>query len=149
MSDNETGDSDGGAAPGKGRMADYRNVVSLGNILILVGMMGTGGLGIYTVGGSVQKLQDAIEHEVVVRQDGQKNLQDQFSNYQQTVNQQIASQQQIWAHDLASLQQQEVNDIRSLNTTLGDVRTDLRTLMQRWLDQGAVQPQVSGGQRRG
>lgn len=111
----------------------YRNVVSLGNVLILLGMVGTGSVGIFTVGGSVQKLQDAIEHETAVRQDSEQHMQQQIQTYQQQVNAQLAATQQTMAHDLASAQQQEANDIRSINATLGDVRQDLRTLMLRLL----------------
>jgi hypothetical protein len=104
----------------------YLGVVSLGNLLILAGMLGTGMLGIYTVGGSVQKLQDAIEHEAVMREDATRNLNQLMANNQAALTAQIGVTQQSMSHDMSLLQSQENNDIRGLNNVMSDLRNDLR-----------------------
>lgn len=96
------------AAETRGPLVSFLNVVSLGNVLIFLGMVGTGMLGIYEVGGQVQKLQDAISHEADMRSNSEQNLTNQ----------------------IASLSTQENRDMLNMNNAIVAVRDDVRSLMQ-------------------
>lgn len=109
-----------------GRWGVFRGEISLGNLLIVAGMIGTGVVGIYTVGGNVQRLQDSIEqvqlaltHETQLRTQSEAEFQRQFTASDREHTEQIAA-----------LVRQEASDVANVSQTLRDVRTDLRALLQ-------------------
>ena len=104
-------DDDLGAEPEakeRGPLVSFLNVVSLGNILIFLGMVGTGMLGIYEVGGQVQRLQDSVQHEADLRLGSEHDLTNQIT----------------------AIGQQETRDMSSVNQAIVAVRDDVRTLMR-------------------
>jgi hypothetical protein len=96
------------ADPDKRPLVSFLSVISLGNLLIVAGMVGTGIIGIYTVGGSVQKLQDAQEHEIAMRVSSEANITRQIT-------------------DAAA---QEQRDVSAISKTLDEIRGDFRSLVQ-------------------
>lgn len=122
-------DDAGGEAPAKTNRwwAVFRGEISLGNLLILAGMVSTGAVAIYTVGGSVQRLQDALEqqgillhHETEMRQLGEKEH-----------DQQITALDRSFTSTITTLAAREGSDIAGINSSIQDLRTDLRTLVNR------------------
>lgn len=114
MSDNAAESVGAPPTDTRSRAVSFQGVISLGNILILVGMIGTGAVGIFTVGGSVQRLQDQVQHEAELRELGEHSLGDR----------------------LVSMQQKEAGDVQNINQNLsvvredmGGIRNDLHTLM--------------------
>lgn len=97
----------------------FLSVVSLGNILILAGMIGTGAAGIYTVGGQMQKLQDAQEHETDMRVIGENNI-----------TRQLATNAEQATHDQAAAAAQEARDIAQLTQVLQEMKSDFRAVLQ-------------------
>lgn len=90
------------------RGVSFLSVISLGNILGLAGMIGTGFLAIYTVGGMIQHYEDAQAHETEMR---------------------VAAEAAI-AQQLSSNASQEARDIATLTAVLQDMRADFRALLQ-------------------
>ena len=82
--------------------------ISLGNILIVAGMVVSLAIGLFTIGGSVQRLQDAITHEAEMRVEAEKGL----------------------AKDMANSGQTEARDVQQINSSLTDLKTDMRALVQ-------------------
>jgi len=85
----------------------FSGLITLGNLLIMMGMFVTGATGIYVVGGHVQKLEDAIQHEAEIRtltiaQLGEK---------------------------VDALAKQESADIKTMSSTLSDIRADFRAAL--------------------
>lgn len=99
-----------GAEDGASRepLVSFSRSVSLGNVLILLGMVGTGMIGIYTVGTQVKGVQDAILHETDMRVSGEKTVADK----------------------LGDVQRQEAKDINSINLSIQDIRNNVWTLVQ-------------------
>lgn len=99
-----------GAEDGDSRepLVSFNGSVSLGNVLILLGMIGTGMIGIYTVGVQVRGVQDAIAHETDLRTVGEKTTSDK----------------------LADVQRQEARDISTINQSIISIRDDVRVLTQ-------------------
>lgn len=93
--------------------------ISVGNILIFLGMLGTGLLGIYQVGGEVRGLQDAVTHEQEQRANTERELTSQISNVQREAS-----------NSVLALQRQETTDVGNINSNIQDMRNDMRTLMQ-------------------
>lgn len=109
-----------------GGTVSFLREISLGNVLIFAGMVGTGMLGIYTVGGNVQKVQDAVEavntavvHETQMRTQAEAELQRQFTTSERERTEQIAA-----------LQRQETSDVANIAGNLRDLKTDMRALLQ-------------------
>ena len=75
--------------------------MSLGNVLILLGMIGTGIIGIYRVGGQVQLLTDAIARETDLRVQGESRINDQV-------------------HGLREQQARDANDFKQAMTQVHD-----------------------------
>lgn len=99
-----------GAEGGEGRepLVSFNGTISLGNVLILLGMVGTGMVGLYTIGGQVRGVQEAIAHETEMRTVGEKTTADR----------------------LADVQRQEAHDISSINSSIADIRNNIWTLVQ-------------------
>lgn len=111
---------------GGGWLSFVKTEVSLGNILIMLGMVGTGAIGIYTVGGSVQRLQDAIEQQAVaLRTEAELRTRGE-ADWKQA----IANVEREQAATVANLQRQEAADVGSINRSLGDMKNDLRIILQ-------------------
>jgi len=88
-------------------LVTFTGAVSLGNVLILLGMVGTGMVGIYTVGGQLRGVQDAIAHETDLRLQAQGSLADKVADYQR----------------------QEARDISTINQSIMVIHDDIRTLV--------------------
>lgn len=91
----------------------FLSVISLGNVLILIGMMLTGVAGIYTVGSQVQRLEDSIDrigeqvrHETELRVADKNTADERYRG----------------------IQQQEITDIGTINRSLISLRDDIRAL---------------------
>lgn len=108
MVDGEIVGADEPGAAKREPLVSFNGSVSLGNVLILLGMIGTGMVGLYTIGTQVKGVQDAIAHETDLRGIGEKNV----------------------SEKLADVQQQEARDIAGINQSLISVRDDIRTLVQ-------------------
>lgn len=127
MSDATESDADGIVPPARRRGAvSFLGVVSLGNVLILLGMLGTGMLGIYTVGGQVQHLNDSVDHlGDQIRHETELRVQAQGALQQQYANDKTSMQQQF-----STLQRQESADIAAVNNSITSLHADVRTLLQ-------------------
>lgn len=90
-----------------GRSIRFSGNVSLGNLLIMLGMLAGGGSTIFVLGSSVQHVQDAIVSETEIRTQSVREL----------------------ASKIDSLAQQETRDIADIKLTMSDVRADLRSLV--------------------
>lgn len=108
-----------GATTKKGRGGvQFLGIVSLGNLLILAGMVCTGLLGIYEVGGIVQHMQDALSQEISDRTASIKALSDQ----------------------IAGLSKQEDRDISTVTAALTDIKQDVRLLTAASVPGGSRRP---------
>jgi hypothetical protein len=101
--------------PSNGRWINFHNVISMGNILIILSMLG-GALGVLVlitrevqaVIDENQMLHQEIVHETELRVEGERSV----------VNQIVA------------LSTQETHDVESINRTLQDMRDDYRELLR-------------------
>lgn len=100
-------DEDGVVTVKTSRGVNFSGVVSLGNVLIIVGMVSTGTVGIYTIGAEVRGLQDQIVHETEMRNSAVHEL----------------------AQKVDGLAIQESRDIQAIQQSLSDVREDVRSLV--------------------
>jgi len=82
--------------------------VSLGTILVIITMLGTAAAGLYTVGGQVRGVRDAIDHEVEMRGVSERAI--------------VSSQ------TAAALQ--EARDVQGIGQSLQDLKADMRSLVQ-------------------
>lgn len=89
------------------RMVNFSGTVTLGNVLIMLGMLAGGGSTIFVIGTAVQRLQDSILSETEIRS--------------QSV---LAVSGKIDA-----LTQQETRDVSDIKLTMSDMRADLRSLL--------------------
>jgi hypothetical protein len=86
----------------------FHPVISLGNLLIIAGMVSSLAIALFTMGGSMQRLQDAITHEAELRVDSEKNIADKIADSQRT----------------------EARDVQAIGQSLTDLKTDMRELVK-------------------
>jgi uncharacterized membrane protein len=96
------------------RWISFHNVVSLGNLLIIVSMLASGIITLFVVGRQVQGVLDDVErlHMEIV----------------QETNMRLQSEKAIDAQ-IAGIVLQENRDMEAINATLQDMRADYRTLL--------------------
>jgi hypothetical protein len=94
--------------PAKRPVVSFLSVISLGNILAVLSLIGTGLFGIYTIGGEVQRVQDAVTHEADMRGEAERSLNEK----------------------LANTAAQEARDVQATALSLGDLKADVRALVQ-------------------
>lgn len=104
VNDETVGAEDGGS---REPLVSFSGSISLGNVLILLGMIGTGMIGIFTVGSQLRGVQDAIGHESELRVVGERTV----------------------AERLADAQSMEAHDISMMNQSISGIRDDIRTLV--------------------
>jgi hypothetical protein len=117
-----SGDRPTAAAPTpetKKPLVAFNGVISLGNLLIVAGMVSTGIAGIYTVGGQVQQLRDAQTHETEMRVMGE-----------QTITAQLTTNATSASRDVANLSAQEARDVSAIGVALQEIKSDFRSLVQ-------------------
>ncbi len=85
----------------------FQGIVTLGNILIMLGMLAGGVTTVFVVGGAVQKIEDAVVHEADMRTQTVKEL----------------------GTKIDTLTTQETRDVADIKLTISDLRADLRQLV--------------------
>jgi hypothetical protein len=90
------------------RAGMFQPIISLGNILTFVGIVGSCGVALIIVGEQVQRLEDAIVHEADLRVETERSISDK----------------------MAAMAAQESRDIQTITAALADLKSDLRALVQ-------------------
>jgi hypothetical protein len=108
----------------------FSPTISVGTILVLVGMLAAGLTTVFTVGGQTRGLQDQVTHETEMRTLSQSNLAEQLSAVQKQSSQDVLRLQKQMADSVLSLQQTEQRDVASIDQNVRDLHNDVRTLMQ-------------------
>jgi hypothetical protein len=90
------------------RAGIFQPIISLGNILTFVGIIGSCGVALIIIGEQVQRLEDAVTHEAEMRVETERGIADKAAN--------VAAQ--------------EARDVAAINSALGDLKSDMRALIQ-------------------
>lgn len=90
------------------RSGMFQPIISLGNILTAICMVGSCAVGLVIVGQQIQRLEDAILHEAEMR---------------------VTTEAAI-AEKAANVAAQEARDVSAINAALADLKGDMRALIQ-------------------
>lgn len=90
------------------RRGVFQPIISLGNILTFLGIIGSCGVALVIIGQQVQRLEDAIVHEADMRVESERSI----------------------GEKAALVAAQEGRDVAAINAALGDLKSDMRALIQ-------------------
>jgi hypothetical protein len=108
----------------------FSPTISVGTLIVLIGMLGGGLTVVFTVGGQTRGLQDQVTHETEMRTLSQSNLAEQLGNVQKQSSADLLRLQKSLADSVLMLQSNEQRDVASIDQNVRDLHNDVRTLMQ-------------------